>query len=174
MNWTPGDLAVVHLGGGAGRFIDICQRLSGAHAQRWEHAIVGVGDGMIVEAEQGGAQRVLMHYDERDVWWCWQGGVTVPAGARAGIVARADKFAADCDGRGTPYSDLDYLAQLGHCWHIPFPGLRHFIADDGHVICSQLDDCSALAGGWHLFTDKRWPGYVRPYDLAVRFGAPGA
>jgi hypothetical protein len=34
-----------------------------------------------------------------------------------------------------------------------------------HMICSQLADETALRGGWHLFDDGRWPGYVPPCDL---------
>jgi len=67
--WTPGDLAVVHLDGGAGRFIDFAQRISGGLFLPWEHAIVGMPGGQIVEAEQTGAQLVDMHYPPEHVWW---------------------------------------------------------------------------------------------------------
>jgi hypothetical protein len=34
------------------------------------------------------------------------------------------------------------------------------------MICSQLADCAAFRGGWHLFDDGRWPGDVVPANIA--------
>lgn len=67
---------------------------------------------------------------------------------------------------GTPYSFLDYAALSMHRLHIPAPGLKGFIADTGHLICSQLCDEVYLRAGVHLFNDGRWSGYVTPADLA--------
>jgi hypothetical protein len=40
-----------------------------------------------------------------------------------------------------------------------------FIADSGHLICSQLVDLCYLRAGAHLFDDGRLPGDVTPGDL---------
>jgi hypothetical protein len=64
-----------------------------------------------------------------------------------------------------PYSFLDYAALAAHRWHIPTPGLKRFVGDTGHMICSQLVDQAAADGGWRLFDDQRWPGFVTPGAL---------
>jgi hypothetical protein len=64
-----------------------------------------------------------------------------------------------------PYSFLDYGALALHRLHIPAPGLRAYIQDSGHAICSQLVDEGARRGGWQLFDDQRWEGYVTPGAL---------
>jgi hypothetical protein len=66
---------------------------------------------------------------------------------------------------GTPYSIADYAALISHRWHIPSPGLKDFIGDTGHMICSQLVDQACYDALWFLFDDDRWPGYVKPSDL---------
>jgi len=33
-------------------------------------------------------------------------------------------------------------------------------------MCSQLADKAAQLGGWRIFDDGRWRGYVMPFDLA--------
>jgi hypothetical protein len=69
---------------------------------------------------------------------------------------------------GTPYSAADYFAIGLHRLHIPAPGLRDYIEDDGHEQCAQLVDTMYDCAGEHLFTDGRWPGYVDPWDMAHR------
>jgi hypothetical protein len=39
------------------------------------------------------------------------------------------------------------------------------VADNHHLICSQLVDLAFLMGGVHLFNDERLPGLVSPADL---------
>src|SRR5258708_29450415 len=65
---------------------------------------------------------------------------------------------------GVGYSWADYMAIAAHRLHIPSPGLRDFIADSTHQICSQLIDTCYADAGVHLFADGRWPGYVTPAD----------
>jgi hypothetical protein len=43
--------------------------------------------------------------------------------------------------------------------------VRDFVADEGHLICSQLVDEAYLRAGVHLFDDGRLPGDVTPGDL---------
>jgi hypothetical protein len=125
---------------------------------------VYVGGGVIVEAEPGGARRDrLSKYASFDVVW-----LTCPARRGPAVAVAARELI------GTPYSFLDYAALATHRLHIPAPGLRHYIGDSGHLICSQLADEAARRGGWHLYTDNRWPGYVTPgalFELARATGA---
>jgi uncharacterized protein YycO len=171
---VPGDWAIVNkVPGPAGGLIRRLQILSGggARAARWVHAIYLVADGVIVEAEPGGARRVPFHYAPGEVWWST--GIIVKSDqARAASIAAAEGFAAANGGKGIGYSFLDYAAIAAHDWHIPAPGLRAYIESSGHQICSQLCDSAELAGGTHLFSDGRWPGFCRPADLALLTGAP--
>jgi hypothetical protein len=70
--------------------------------------------------------------------------------------------------KGIKYSFLDYGALAAHRLHIPAPGLRDFIADNGHMICSQMADEFYLRLGAHIFTDGRWAGDVTPAGLYQR------
>jgi hypothetical protein len=172
MDWQPGDFAVVRLPGAVGRAIRLMEQLSGGHSD-YEHAIIGVEDGMIVEAEPGGAVCVPMHYPPEMVLWSTgtpfrhSSGPTAPVGPLTGslIAAAARKYI------GVPYSFADYAAIAAHCWHLPLPGLRDFVADDGHMICSQLCDQAFQDAGIQLFDDGRWPGFVTPASLAGLLGA---
>jgi hypothetical protein len=67
---------------------------------------------------------------------------------------------------------LDYLALVAHRLHIPAPGLRQFIADTGHMICSQLVDEVYRRAGLIMFGDGRWPGYVTPGGLISVLNGP--
>jgi hypothetical protein len=171
-DWQPGDFAVVRLPGATGRMIRLMESLSGGHSD-YEHAIIGVEDGMIVEAEPGGAVLVPMHYAPETVRWSTgtpfrhSGGGTSPVGPLTGslICSAARKYI------GTPYSFADYAALAAHFWHLPLPGLRDFVSDNGHLICSQLCDQVYKDAGIQLFADRRWPGFVRPSDLADLLGA---
>lgn len=163
-DWLPGDLAVVHIGKVAGRVIEGLQALSGGRCD-YEHAIIGVGNGLIVEAQPGGAILTAMHYPDDAV--CWSTGRLQPRLAQLVEAKRSELVYAAHSLIGTPYSYLDYGAIAAHTWHLPVPGLREYVADTGHMICSQLVDECYRRAGIELFTDDRWTGYVRPYDLAV-------
>jgi cell wall-associated NlpC family hydrolase len=166
--WLPGDFAVVHSRAFVGQAIARMQAWSGATDPAdtgWVHAIMGVEGGMIVEAEPGGAVKRPMHYDDADVYWS-SGRLGDLDGLRSAITINA--LAAI----GTPYSFADYAALAAHQWHWPLPGLHRFVASSGHMICSQLVDWCYAQAGYHLFADGRWPGYVRPVDLAEKIRAP--
>lgn len=167
--WQPGDFAVVHSNGFVGHEIARMQRLSGAVDPKrtgWVHAITGLPDGMIIEAEPGGAVIRPYHYDDYDV--CWSTGrVEPPATAsRDLMIEAAHRY------EHVPYSFLDYDAIAAHQWHLWAPGLRAYVKSTGHMICSQMADQIAHDGGWELFADGRWQGYVRPVDLAMILDAP--
>jgi hypothetical protein len=158
---TPGDIGLVAIGGRVGLGIRVGQWLCGDGWHHYEHAFVYVGDDRIVEAEPGGARESsLQRYDLGEIAW-----LRCPPiyGDRVAAAARA--MAPPQRVPGVPYSFVDYLAIAAHRVHIPTPRLRAYIDDSGHMICSQLCDRAAEAGGWHLFDDGRWHGYVRPGDL---------
>lgn len=156
----PGDFAVIDTQTSLSPVIDLMERLSGGGASSiWNHAaicssVLADGTIMIVEAEGRGAVKVAWHYASNP--HKWSTGILPPCPS-AGPAAL--KYV------GTGYSYLDYAAIAAHVWHIPAPGLRAYIASTGHMICSQLVDQARLDGGSHLFTDGRWPGFVRPSDL---------
>lgn len=159
----PGDIGLTQISGWGGRAIRAGQWLLGEGYADYEHAFVVVAgadtassDPVIVEAMPGGAQMVGNWHDPERTRW-----LVCPDACRDGVAAVAMRQAE----RRVPYSALDYLALALHRFHIPAPGLRTYIESSGHQICSQLADYCAAKGGWHLFDDGRWPGYVTPAAL---------
>jgi hypothetical protein len=157
----PGDFAVVSIGGQSGVLISAMEEIAWDHSTHFDHAFVYVGDGQIVQAEPGGAVKVPLGTYEYSIW---STGILFPTQAqRNAIVTAAEKYAAEKVG----YSWLDYAAIAAHRFHVPAPGLRAYIASTKHQICSQLTDQCWLDGGYHLFSDGRWPGFVAPIDLGL-------
>lgn len=151
----PGDIALTQIHGPVGLGIRAAQYLLGDGFADFEHALQYLGDGQIIEAEPGGARIAeLTEYDPATLVW-----LRCPDQYRNAVVAAARGM------EHTPYSFLDYDAIALHHFHIPAPGLQHYIASTGHMICSQLVDEAARRGGWQLFDDGRWPGYVIPGDI---------
>jgi hypothetical protein len=154
----PGWIGLTKIKGGVGLAIRIGQFLNGDGFSQYEHAFVYIGDGRIVEAEPGPAGAALGYlgeYDPDKVAW-----LECPARFGPAVADAARQMI------GTPYSFLDYGALFLHRLHIPAPGLRDYIQASGHRICSQLADRAANLGGWHLFSDDRWEGYVTPGALS--------
>lgn len=156
-----GDIGLTSISGRVGEGIRFAQWLNGDGFADYEHAFTYVGsvddlgDGMIVEAMPGGALiSPLTKYDPSRVLW-----LPCPPQYGDAVAAAALSF------RGVPYSFADYSAIALHHFHIPAPHLKAYIASSGHQICSQLCDRAAEVGGWHIFDDGRWPGYVTPGDL---------
>jgi hypothetical protein len=164
----PGTIGLVRIRGGIGRLIRIGQWLNGDGYADYEHAFVVVGpdlDGrqQLIEAQPGGARLALLtEYDDRHVRFVAPAGLTDRQ--------RRQIAAAAMDLRYTPYSFLDYLALATHRFRLPVPGLRRYIEDSGHLICSQLVDEAYRRAGIALFADGRWPGYVTPADLGRLLG----
>lgn len=156
----PGDFCCVDILGDVGAFIHLAEKLSGGPYSQYQHVFVYVGDGKIVQAQPGGAAELPLY--ERPLM-LWSTDIVKPTDAQRGqIVASARMYAF----RGVPYSFLDYVAIFAHQEHLNFPGLKDYISHTGHMICSQLvDQCYANAQ-YHLFLDGRWPGFVRPSDMA--------
>lgn len=153
-----GWIGLTQIEGPVGLGIRIGQALNGDGFEDFEHAFVatdapaGETGLWIVEAEPGGAVHVPMHYEAARVFWLRPPSPEVGQAVAAAAIGL----------KGIGYSFLDYDALAAHRLHIPAPGLRGYIADTGHMICSQLADEAARRGGWQLFADDRWPGYVTP------------
>lgn len=151
----PGDIGIVRMTGVGGALIRVGQWLNGDGFADFEHAFVVVSSTEIVEAMPGGALlSPLAHYDDVHPVF-----LHCPDANREAVARAAQSLI------GTPYSIADYFALAAHRFHIPAPHLRTYIETSGHMICSQLADRAAAMGGWHLFSDGRWPGYVTPGDL---------
>lgn len=173
----PGDIGLTQIRGDVGKAIRVLQRLNGTGNDDIEHAFMvtavpkrpshyAIGTPhyelpsartytTVVEAEPGGAvESSLSKYTTYDVLY-----IRCPDEYRQAVAAAAKTLI------DTPYSYEDYLALTAHRLHIPVPGLKDYISDSGHMICSQLVDHAAMLGGWHLFTDGRWEGYVTPGHL---------
>jgi len=158
-----GAIGLTHIGGRLGAAIRVGQLLNGAaprHA-RWTHALIAVGDGTIVQAEPGGAQRVTeaAACAGREVLWFFPDGTT--PGQRQ-VAARAAT-----DLTGAPYSFADYAALAAVRLHLDLVahGLRDYVAASGRLICSQLVDEAYRRAGVDLIPGRR-PGDVTPADLA--------
>lgn len=151
----PGDIGLTQISGDVGRAIRFGQWLDGDGFADYEHAFVYTGAGHIVEAEPGGAlDSLLERYDASRIAW-----LRCPDPYRVNVCKAAKLYV------GVPYSFADYAAIAAHRARLPVPGLRGYIESTGHMICSQLADRAAMDGGWHLFSDDRWPGYVDPGAL---------
>lgn len=153
-----GWIGLTRIDGPVGVGIRLGQYLNGDGFGDYEHVVIatdaptGETGLWIVEAEPGGARHVQLHYNLAKMLWL-----------RPPDAATGQRVAAAAIGlKGTPYSFLDYDALALHRLHIPAPGLRTYIGDTGHMICSQLADEAAKRGGWTLFNDNRWAGYVTP------------
>ncbi|MFF1684480.1 MULTISPECIES: hypothetical protein [unclassified Streptomyces] len=153
----PGDFALTKISGITGAAISAGQSLVGDGAPV-QHAFVYVGDGQIVQAMPGGAEWIPLEFASEPVVWS-TGRVPLTAVQRLTICDRAKEMV------GTPYSFMDYASiGLAH-YRIRPAWVRDFVADTGHLICSQLVDEAYLRAGVHLFDDGRLPGDVTPGDL---------
>ncbi|MFJ6636599.1 hypothetical protein ACIQMR_35325 [Streptomyces sp. NPDC091376] len=153
----PGDFALTKIRGITGAFVSAGQALVG-DAAPVQHAFVYVGDGQIVQAMPGGAELIRLEDASEPVVWS-TGLVPLQTWQRLRIVDAARELV------GTPYSFLDYVSiGLAH-FRVRPTWVRDFIADTGHMICSQLVDEVYLRAGVHLFDDGRLPGDVTPGDL---------
>lgn len=162
----PGDIGLTTIHGPVGWGIGAAEVLEAwtqrvfrgsGDAFRIRHAYVVLDSGELIEAEPGGARiRPADEYAGSGVPLHF---LRCPDPCRDAVVAAARGF------KGVPYSFLDYQAIALHDMRIPAPGLRGYIGDTHHMLCSQLADAAAAKGGWHMFDDQRWPGYVSPAAL---------
>jgi uncharacterized protein YycO len=156
-NPQPGDFGLTQISGHVGRAIRVGQWLNGDGFSDYEHAFVYLGHGGIVEAEPGGARLApLSEYNARSIaWYRAPDDKGDRIGAIAGMLI------------GTPYSFADYAAIAAVRLHLPLSSklLHNYVANSGHMICSQLVDEAYKRAGVQLFDDGRLPGDVTPGDL---------
>ncbi|MFI9123852.1 hypothetical protein ACIGW0_31425 [Streptomyces bikiniensis] len=153
----PGDFALTKIGGITGKLVAAGQALVG-DASPVQHAFVYVGYGEIVHAMPGGAEMISIEDASEPVVWS-TGKIPLSDEQRRTIKREAFNLV------GTPYSFLDYASiGLAH-FRIRPRWVRDYVADTGHLICSQLVDEVYLRAGIHLFSDGRLPGDVTPGDL---------
>lgn len=158
----PGDIGLVHITGFTGALITAGQWLVGS-ASYWTHAFVVVEDGMVVQAQPGGAERIPLAdavAGRRVVY----SDLQISADQRGEIIAHANRLV------GTPYSYLDYVAIAAARW-FRWRRPMDYVEDERHMICSQLADESYWMSGVCLFPNRD-PGDVAPGDIARRIGAP--
>jgi hypothetical protein len=150
-----GWIGLVRIRGVAGAGIRAAQWANGDGYADYEHAFGMVDERTLLEAEPGGSRlRPLSQYGGEPIVW-----LRCPDGLAQSVAVKFRKLV------DIPYSFLDYDALALHRLHVPAPGLRAYIRDSGHAICSQLVDEGARRGGWQLFDDQRWEGYVTPGAL---------
>lgn len=159
----PGDFGLCRIGGAVGLGVSAGQRLIGSGSY-FTHAFIYVGAGEVIQAQPGGAKRVLLAEALDGRTRVAYSDFQLTSFQRAGIVWNAHKLLC------TPYSFLDYLAiaeaRIAHSER-----LENYVSDTGHMICSQLvAECYKRGAGIELFPG-RIPGDVAPGDLAKLIGA---
>jgi hypothetical protein len=159
---APGEFTVINTGTRTTPLVEFGEFLNGEGFARWDHACLCSrvdpdGTIWIIEADPSGIKEREWPYENRPHLWSTD---RVPTSPLAAIEAR--KYI------GQKYSWADYYALAAHRLDIPVPGLKQYIGNSHHMICSQLVDQAELDAGVHLFTDGRWPGYVTPQALGVR------
>lgn len=151
----PGDFGLVKIGGILGFFVSLGQHLAG-DSSKYTHAYIVLDGGTVLAAQPGGARiDKLSKYDNQAIY----SNIDLTDDQRHAIVEQARAL------EGLSYSFLDYLAIALARFGIKPKWLIKFIANKGHMICSQLVDFCYLKAGIHLFNDGRLPQEVTPGDL---------
>ena len=156
----PGDFGVTRMAGDVGKAIRFGEWLNGDGWADVEHAVLYVDDGLLIEAEPGGARLAPWDKYGDAITWSTERFAMTPT-QRFDVVTIGREF------EHVPYSFADYAAIAAHRLHLPGSRLlRGYVASTKHLICSQLVDAAYALAGVHLFDDGRWPGYVTPSELA--------
>jgi hypothetical protein len=156
-NALPGDIVLTRISGFTGKAIAAGQALIGRRSPV-QHAMIYVGSGMVVQAMPGGAELIPLADANEPVIWS-TGAIRLRADQRGAIANAARRLVR------TPYSYADYGSIGLAAAHIRPRFVRDYVADTGHMICSQLVDYAHYLGGSYLFADGRIPGDVTPSDL---------
>lgn len=152
----PGDIGLTKIGGLAGAFVSFGQWFVGDFAPV-QHALIYVGDGMVVQAMPSGAELIRLEDASPVVMWP-TGLIPLTEGDRLAIADHARLLV------GTPYSFLDYLSIALERFGIHSKLIRDRVASSGHLICSQLAVLAYERAGIELFPNT-FPGDVTPGDL---------
>ncbi|WP_395759488.1 hypothetical protein OIE82_27175 [Streptomyces althioticus] len=152
----PGDFGLTKIRGLAGAFVNFGQWFVGDFAPV-QHALVYVGDGLVVQAMPSGAELIRLEDASPVVKWS-TGLVELKTWQRLKIRDEALHLV------GTPYSFLDYVSIALERLGVRPRFIRDYVASSGHLICSQLV-CEAYSrAGVELFPGT-FPGDVTPGDL---------
>jgi hypothetical protein len=166
----PGDFCCVPVSGRLGRLIEAAQWLAGDRFQPYDHTEVYVGQaddagphGYTISAyPDGRGRRPLTAPAAALPGALWSAGlIPLTPAQRAGIVAWCGEHA------DVAYSWADYAALILHRLGSDDPALRRYIASSRSLICSQYVDLAYSVNEVRLFQDGRWPGFVKPGDLAM-------
>jgi hypothetical protein len=163
------DFCCVPVSGPVGIGITVGQWLDGDRWQFYDHTEIYVGRAdaagpygyTVATYPNGGGKRALPCPPVKLPGSLWSSGLFDLTGTqRADIVEWALEY------QDTRYSFLDYGALVLHGLGLSDPALQRYIQSTRHMICSQCVDAAYTAAGVALFDDGRWPGYVKPGDLA--------
>ena len=131
---------------------------------KYSHAAILIDDGndenaQIIEAEPGGAR--IGHageYGKPGIGWI-KSSWNLDDNTRDRIVLEQKLLL------NTPYSALDYGSLALLHFHIRPEFVVNYVANSGHMICSQMVDEVYKRAGLQMFSDGRFPGDVTPEDL---------
>ena len=152
----PGDWGLTQIGGLSGLAVRVAQWLRGSGWSNYQHALLLLDDGTVLEAEPGGARITpLEGYGKPITWSSWP--LTDAQRAEVVLVTRTKV--------GVPYSVLTYISLVLLRLHIRPDWVVRRVESDGEEICSELVDRVYLEAGLHLFDDGRLPGDVDPAEL---------
>lgn len=162
----PGDIMLTTITGPVGGLIAAGEWLNGNGFGIYQHAAIVLNayptldgwGGTVLEAQPGGARQTpIARYHGRHTVYVSPVGLSDMQ--RRSITTAAVSY------EDVPYSFLDYGAIAAHRLHLPWPGLRRYVASTRHMICSQLCTRAYKDAGIELFRDGRWEGYCTPMDL---------
>lgn len=153
----PGDFGLTKVKGLAGAFINFGQWFVGDFSPV-QHALVYVGNGMVVQAMPSGAELIPLEDASPVVKWSTD---LIPLNhwERTYISAVAQSLV------GTPYSFLDYISLALERLHIRPKLIRDIVTSSDSLICSQLVVESYRRAGVELFGPETFPGDYTPGDL---------
>lgn len=162
----PGDIGLGRnntVGGWLIRIGDgIYSRRHKVEAQPYNHAVLALGDGRMIQAEPKGAQIVPLQASRFD-WY----RADLTDAQRAAVADQGALL------EGTPYSWLDIAALTLRClgWDVlgrdgKLTMIGKRINRNDRLVCSALVDYAYQRAGVQLFDDGRISGAVSPADLA--------
>lgn len=152
-----GDFGLTKISGITGAAINVGQWFIGDFAPV-QHALVYVGDGLVVQAMPDGAEVIPLEDASPVVKWS-TGLIDLTGDERDRIRGWALRAV------GTPYGWLDYLSIALANFHVRPKLISEYIESGHTLICSQLVDWAYDLSGVYLFDDGRLTGDVTPGDL---------
>ncbi|MFD5308303.1 C40 family peptidase [Streptomyces ardesiacus] len=152
----PGDFGLTKIRGLAGAFVNFGQWFVGDFAPV-QHALVYVGNGMVVQAMPSGAELIRLEDASPVVKWS-TGLIELKPWQRLKIADETNGLV------GTPYSFLDYVSIALERLGVRPRWVLERVAGTGHLICSQLVALAYERAGIELFPGT-FPGDITPGDL---------